>query len=850
MTRFVSFRTLLMAGAVGSGAVFGAEERPHELDKTKAFFKAYCVSCHGNEKSKADHNFEDFDGKDWSNHELLNELLTVVKEKEMPPSKATSQPSAEELAAFERLMGEQYFSIKAKLPGVITRLNRAEYENTINDALFSRLEVKNHLPVDNTRDGFDNEGDKLVMSPYAMDSYFRVASGIAEKVVGGMPEPSTTIYTYKNSKVRRLGSKGFAYYEDTNNGLTTEGFYYRDYSRGVGFAYDVRLPGYYDVKINGHFTFYDRNIKHQERDLNFKVDLGKENERLRITTNVDPKISREPLATHEFLLNDTVRVYLEPEQNLVLYSANYSYPLPGDLSKLTRIPPLPKDKNLSEMPRTSLHFISAEVTGPLYDSWPPKNNFYNAYYEGLKSSDPHEKYQQFIRKLAIKLFRRPVDDKELNRYFDVAKKRYERDENLFDAGQAALTMMLCSPNFLYKDEGNSVNLGDYAIASRLSYFLWNSLPDDRLVKLASEGKLKDSSVRSTEALRMLRDPKAQRFISDFTEQWLELHKIDIVNIQADILAHKFGDKHGEKLAKLKPFMVQESIEFFKVILNENLSLLNFIDSDFVVINRPLNDIYQLELPEEEELAEKADPKDSKLIVNDRKSRRQKAFQKVMVDPDSLRGGLLTQPGILMMTTNGEFTNPFYRGAWVAENIYGMELKFPDNLEVEALKAPTEVFTIKDSINEHRNNSACASCHSKMDPFGLAMENFGVLGRYRETYQKFVVTKIPEEKKEGKVVKKERITREFVDTTKVESDAVHRDGRGIDGMDGLKGLMLEDKDKIARNLLTKLSEYAMGREMNYSDSEMIHRLLESSKKNDYRLQDLIVSIITDQSFTKR
>ena len=843
--RSISSPTFLMVVALGSATAIGAENHLPELDQSKAFLTAHCVSCHGNEKSKGDHNFEAFNDEDWANHELLNDLLTVLKEKEMPPKKAKNKPSEKELAAFEKLLAEQYFSIKAKLPGVITRLNRSEYENTINDALFTKLEVKNHLPVDNTREGFDNEGDKLVMSPYAMDSYFRVASEIAEKVVGGMPVPSTTVYTYKNSKVRRLGSKGFAYYEDTNDGLTTEGFYYRDYSRGVGFAYDVRLPGYYDVKINGHFTFYDRSIKHQERDLNFKVDLGRENERLRITTNVDPKISREPLNTHEFLLNDTVRVYLEPGQNLVLYSHNYSYPLPKDLSKLTRIPPLPKDKKLAELPRTSLHFISAEVTGPFYDSWPPKNDFYSTYPEGLKGNDPHEIYPQFIRKLAIKLFRRPVSDEELKQYFDVAKTRYERDENVFNAVQAALTMMLCSPKFLYKHEGDSLDLDDYAIASRLSYFLWNSLPDDRLIKLASEGKLKDSSVRSAEATRMLQDPKARRFIADFTEQWLELHKIDIVNLQADILAHTFGDKGGEKTAKLKPFLVQESIEFFKVILNENLSLLNFIDSDFVVINRPLNEIYKLEFPEEEKLAKGSDLKE-----RDTKLRRQRAFQKVMLDKESLRGGLLTQAGVLMMTTNGEFTNPFYRGAWVAKNVYGLELKLPANLEVEALKAPTETFTIKDSINEHRNNPACASCHSKMDPFGLAMENFDVLGRYRETYRKFVVTKIPEEKKEGKVVKKERITREYVDTTKVESDAVHRDGRAIDGMEGLKRILLEDKDKIARNLLTKLSEYAMGREMNYADSEMIHRLLEASKKNDYKLRDLMLSIIADDSFTER
>ena len=134
--------------------------------------------------------------------------------------------------------------------------------------------------------------------------------------------------------------------------------------------------------------------------------------------------------------------------------------------------------------------------------------------------------------------------------------------------------------------------------------------------------------------------------------------------------------------------------------------------------------------------------------------------------------------------------------------------------------------------------------------GSSQENFDVLGRYRKTYQKFVVIKIPEEKQEGKVIKKERITREFVDTSKAESDTVDRDGRVIDGMKGLKNLMLEDKDKIAKNLLTKLSEYALGKAMNYSDSEMIHRLLEISKKNDYKLRDLVVGIIADESFTNR
>jgi len=830
--------------ALASTPAVGAEKHLAEFDQSKAFLTAYCVSCHGNEKSKGGHDFETFNGKDWASHELLNELLTVLKEKEMPPKKAKKQPSAKELAAFEKLLAKQYFSIKAKLPGVLTRLNRAEYENTINDAFFTTLEVKNYLPVDNTRDGFDNEGDKLVMSPFAMDAYFRVASEIAEKVVGGMPEASTTHHSYDNGLGRRLGSDGVASYENTNDGMTTEGYRYNDASRGFGLKYGDTVPGYYDVKVNGHFTFIDPTVGGaflRERDLYFKVDLGKENERLRITTNIDPKISKKALSTQDFLLSDKVRIYLEPGQNAVLYSYNYFYPLPKDLSTLKPIPPLPVNKAFAKLPKALLHFISADVTGPYYDSWPPKNDFYNTYYEDLKDHDPHKQYQQFIRKLAVKLFRRPVNDNELTRFFDVAKKRYEMDENVLDAVQSALTMMLCSPKFLYKYEGDSLNLDDYAIASRLSYFLWNTLPDDRLIKMASEGKLKDPSVRSAEALRMLKDPKSQRFVTDFTEQWLELHKIYVVNPQADLLKYTFKNFTG-----IRPFMGQESIEFFKVILNENLSLLNFIDSDFVVINRPLNGIYKLALPEEEKLPKGSDPKE-----RDEKLRRERSFRKVMLDEKSVRGGLLTQAGILMMNTNGEFTNPFYRGAWVAKSIYGLELKTPENLTIEALESPTETFTIKDTINEHRNNPICASCHSKMDPFGLAMENFDVFGRWRDKYSKFVVTKTTiEVTSEGKTKKTEKTARKFEPTTKVDASTVHRDGRPVAGMEGLKKLMLEDQDKIARNVLTKLSEYAMGRKMNYADSEMIHRLLAASKKNDYKLRDLMVSIIADESFTKR
>ena len=570
----------------------------------------------------------------------------------------------------------------------------------------------------------------------------------------------------------------------------------------------MKPAGHYDVKINGHFTFYDTAIDFNKRDFSIKADVGRENERLEIERHMGNAPDPTFQSSQEFLLSEKVRVYLEPEMSLYLRGHNYFIKLPKDLGKLTRLPPFPAAKELRALSRTLPHLVSAEVTGPIYESWPPPNDFYNTYYKGLKGSDPHKQYQQFIRNLALKLFRRPVSNDDLDYYFGIAKKKYETDQNVFNAVQSALKMMLCSPNFLYKVEGDTVELDDYAIASRMSYFLWNSLPDDRLMKLASEGKLKDSVIRSAEALRMLQDPKLQRFAADFTTQWLKLDKIDPVVPNENILLYTFRDKGGGKVGRLKPFFKQESIEFFKLILNENLSLTNFIDSDFVVINKTLNQLYQLKKDgknvfyKESTVWERGDRGD---FVESFTTLGNK-FAKVDLDEGSRRGGLLTQPGILMMTTNGEFTNPFYRGAWVAKSIYGHELSVPANLEIGTLKAPTETFTIKDNIEEHRKNPQCASCHSRMDPFGLALENFDVFGRYRESYQKDVVTKVPYEGKEGStVLKKERITHKYVDTTKVESDTIHRDGRAINGIEGLKKLMLEDKDEIAKNLLTKLSQ---------------------------------------------
>ena len=412
----------LMLSTLVSAANAAETHSAFELNKT--FLNTYCVSCHGDEKSEGDHNFEKFSDQDWNNQELIDEILMVVKEEEMPPEKAKEKPSAEDVAAFEKRLVKQYLTIKATLPGVLKRLNRTEYENTINDVFFTQFKVGTTLPVDNTRDGFDNQGDNLFMSPLAVDAYFRSASGIAEKVVGEMPKASTTVYRWDDHNIRRVNSHKGASHTTSNDRLTTEGFKRKDFCAAVKFADEVKPAGHYDVKINGHFTFYDTAIDFNKRDFSIKADVGRENERLEIERHMGNAPDPTFQSSQEFLLSEKVRVYLEPEMSLYLRGHNYFIKLPKDLGKLTRLPPFPAAKELRALSRTLPHLVSAEVTGPIYESWPPPNDFYNTYYKGLKGSDPHKQYQQFIRNLALKLFRRPVSNDELEDYFGIAKKSY------------------------------------------------------------------------------------------------------------------------------------------------------------------------------------------------------------------------------------------------------------------------------------------------------------------------------------------------------------------------------------------------------------------------------------------
>ncbi|MGC6565957.1 MAG: DUF1588 domain-containing protein, partial [Akkermansiaceae bacterium] len=280
---------------------------------------------------------------------------------------------------------------------------------------------------------------------------------------------------------------------------------------------------------------------------------------------------------------------------------------------------------------------------------------------------------------------------------------------------------------------------------------------------------------------------------------------------------------------------QEPVEFFREVLSSNLSLTNFIDSDFVMITPELNYIYRIKGHPVAKVGKR--PGASKISPKDYRPKQiNSKFVKVKLDKNSYRGGLLTQAGFMLMTTNnGEYTNPFYRGAWVLKSFYGDHLETPADLEISALSPPTKTLTIKETIDAHREEVSCNICHKKMDPLGIALENFDVMGRWRNQYTD---------------VSNYTSTKKKTERFPVDTRTVHMDGRAFEGPQGLKKILMEDKDRFSRTFIENMLSYAMARELTFLDRDKIDQLYKRSAEKDFRLRAILLEILSSEEFTRR
>ena len=793
--------------------------------QSQQFFDSFCISCHGMEKSKGDLRLDQIDVQKWNAPSLLNDIHTAIESGEMPPEDAPRLPEPDQLKALQKVLRNQLRLLAEKQkPGMLKRLSRVEYQNTVNDVFGSDFSLLDRLPLDNIEAGFNNNADNLHMSVFDMESYFTIANLIAESVVSDKPAPRVVVYSTKNTDIDTHSHK------DNTNGfapslsLASRPLVFATQSIQIKINPSVKTSGVYRIVPKG---FY---IK-----ANY-VAGNRAEERLPAVTDVSEiKTSATPTNGHS--MSYFLRKNTGVGQSIVtVIPKNAAWkefdPSIGFTTQLSSDDTIVLRCNSVKGGGGQRMFCieTATVTGPVYESWPPESYFYRTYCKDIDASAGYEACQAILNRLARNLFRGPVSDSEMQQFYKLAEREFAQGRSIFSGLQAGIRGMLCSPKFLFKQEGESGPLDNYAIAARMSYFLWNSLPDEILFELASQGKLKDPIVRREQTHRMLQAERTDRFVKDYVHQWLDLEKLKIIEPDLSIFTVDEFDLVRDQIK-------EEPVEFFKEVLSNNLSLENFIDSDFVMITPELNYIYRIDghpvaTPSKRPGASKISPKDyrPKEITSE--------FSKVMLgEKNRYRGGLLSQAGFMLMTTNnGEYTNPFYRGAWVLKSFYGDHLETPAELEISALSPPTKTETIKETIDAHREDASCNICHKKMDPLGIALENFDVIGRWRDQYTDVSNYAPTANKKGGRFP--------------VDARTVHLDGRAFEGPQGLKTILMQDKERFSRSFLENMFSYAMARELNFLDREHIEQLYEQSAKTNFKLRDLLLEIVSSDFFTRR
>jgi hypothetical protein len=456
---------------------------------------------------------------------------------------------------------------------------------------------------------------------------------------------------------------------------------------------------------------------------------------------------------------------------------------------------------------------------PLQPKADDKNRF------EVTSKQPLADAERVLRDFARRAFRRSVTDEDIKPFVDRVRAKLDQKYSFEQAVRVGLKSILTSPQFLFLRErpeaaaANPTNtstktqpnttLDDFALASRLSYFLWSSMPDDELFALAEQRKLSQPDVLRAQVERLLKDPKAAAFTQNFAGQWLNLRAIDDTTPDG-MLYPEYDDI-------LKVSMVKEATYFFDEVLKNDLSLTNFVHSDFGMLNDRLARHYGI--PGVEGLE----------------------FRKVALPPESHRGGVLTMAAVLKVTANGTTTSPIVRGAWVLDHILGTPPPKP-TVDVEAVDPDIRgTTTIRSQLAKHREVGACASCHVKIDPPGFALESFDVIGGWREHYRSIG---------EGTAATVDERKMRYLNGPAVDPADVLPDGRKFKNIDEFKQLLLADKDQLARALAEKLVAYGTGMAPTAGDQPEIEAIVAAVRDKNYGLRALVHEVVQSKVFRNK
>ena len=732
----------------------------------------YCYECHGNGKKKGGVAL-DKPGDIKSIMNSADDWLTVVEvlNLNLMPPEDKPQPTAHERLTIEQWVSEasEYYPEDAEPdPGwyTIHRLNRSEYRNTMRDLLGidpAAHDLAEQLPTDDSGYGFDNIADVLSMSPLQLEMFLESAERAIQLSLGGKEDG-------KPRAVRNLQRDGIGdELDDGGQAIWVTGTIFGDHRFPEDGQYEVTVKARGDIAagVGPKIVISAGKTELGQADVN----ASRQDKAQVITFRGEVKKGKQTIRvrfTNDAVINDQ-------DRNLYVDSITVTGPI--------------RERKASAYDEVFFIKPTADDRG---------NRLPGA--EGRKRITESQAARQIIQRFATRAFRRPADAGEVGALLRVYRSAREAGDDYESAVKLALTATLVSPNFLYRPIANPkphdtefvYELSDYELASRLSYFLWSSMPDDRLLDLARAKQLRKPEVLKQQVRRMLIDPRSDALVENFAGQWLLLRKLDGLEMDPE----KFPAFDNE----LREAMRTEAELFFADVLRNNRSVVSFLDSDRTFVNGDLAEHYGI------------------------RGVRGDDFKMVNLPADSPRGGVLTMAATLTVTSHATRTSPVKRGDYVLAQLMGSAPP-PPPPDVPPLEIATEKVGEEKSLREqlaaHVADPNCAVCHKRLDPIGLAMENFDAIGAWRD-------------KEQGKPI---------------DASGELPGGVVFNGPIELKAAMMKRQDEFVENLTRKMLTYAVGRGTEPFDRPTVKKIVQSVEIDRYRMQSLIEAVVLSDAFRK-
>jgi hypothetical protein len=794
-------------------------------DDLRPLVRASCVRCHG-ARTVTSLNLErlGFDLTDRETFRTWEKVYERVDRGEMPPA---SMPRPDQavvntaLGSLKRALVDANLAARHDQRTPLRRLTRLEYGHTVSDLLHIDAaigsELAQGLPAEADSGGFDTVAANQSMSPLHVQSYLEAADRALDAAIVSGPPPPTEPYfidyaksqfLYGISQARALGLGSIKQLDDAYVAFFdfTSTYTFTSLREGFGVPY----PGRYRVSVEAYPYQADTPV-------GLMVYKGRLSG---VAASLD-----EMIGSFEFV-GDTPKTvemtpFMRPGELIGVAPADLDLPegthrgmfQPAD-------PAVGYFDILKDFPGEGLALKSMTIEGPLLDAWPPPST--RELLRGVEFGEdgeirltkaPYAHVEEIVAAFAPRAFRRPVSADELEAFAGLARPLLADGRPFVEALRVPLRAILSAPQFLYH-AGEPGALDDFGLATRLSYFLWRSMPDAGLLDLAGSGRLSDPAVLTAQVDRMLDDPKRARFVEDFTGQAFRLYELKATTPDPGLYP-EYEDRLGQAMA-------QETQLFFGELVAENLGVGSLIDADFTFLNRRLADHYGLPGLEGQQM------------------------RKVPLPADSPRGGLLTQASIHKITSNGTTTSPIPRGNFVLANLLGRPAP-PPPAAVDIPEPDTRgTTTIREQLDAHRASPVCANCHRTIDPPGFAMESFDPIGGFRTKYrvsQGEMTTKVGDQDY--------AFPAPYAEGAPVDASGITPDGDPFTSITEYKRLLLEvELDQVARHLTSQLLVFSTGAEVEFADRDTVDGIVEKGRRDGHPVRTMIHAIVQSDLFRQR